>query len=72
MTKHTEGCGKEKECEGDVCKCKSGYKEDPEIANPEETDDCVYDIVTDRGRKNCSVSKRCFLFLRTCFPVFSM
>ena len=33
--------GKEKECEGDVCKCKSGFKEDPEIAKPNGTDDCV-------------------------------
>ena len=58
MTKNTEGCGKEKECEGDVCKCTSGFKEDPLIANPEETDDCVYDI----GRKIALSQRDAFFF----------
>ena len=26
---------------GDVCKCKRGWKENPEIAKPDGTDDCV-------------------------------
>ena len=57
--------GKEKECKGDVCKCKSGFKEDPAIAEPEGTDDCVPADACRNGillpklfwptvRKNCS------------------
>ena len=52
--------GKEKECEGDVCKCKSGFKENPEIAKPDGTDGCV---VADAGKKNCIISERFFAFL---------
>jgi hypothetical protein len=51
--------GKEKECNGGVCKCKNGYKEDPEIKNPDGKDACVLE---DAGRKNCIVSDRFFLF----------
>ena len=49
--------GKKKECMGDVCKCKRGWKENPEIAKPDGTDDCV------EGRNISIISKRASLFL---------
>ena len=60
--------GKEKECVADFfCKCKSGWKENPFISNPDGTDDCVdkdvdYDDGIDSdyagiaGKKNCIIS----------------
>ena len=42
----------------DVCKCKSGWKENPAINKPDGTDDCVE---TDEGR-NISIIKKEPLF----------
>ena len=52
--------GKEKECMGDLCKCKSGWKEDPEIAEPDGADDCVE---ANAGRNISIISKRASFFL---------
>ena len=50
--------GYKKECNGDVCKCKNGYVEDPAILNPGGQDDCV----VKESRKNCIFSDRLFFF----------
>ena len=43
--------GAERECDGDVCLCKSGFKEDPSIGDPGPTDDCIF------GRKSLPTDK---------------
>ena len=50
--------GYKKECNGDVCKCKNGYMEDPAILNPGGQDDCV----VKESRENCIFSDRLFCF----------
>ena len=64
--------GKQKECEGVVCKCKSGFKEDPAIAEPEGTDDCVSGSLTTYQEFSVGSLYTCFLLLRISSAIFEI
>ena len=64
--------GKEKECEGDVSTCKSGFKEDPAIVEPEGTDDCVSGALTTYQDFSVGSLYTSFLLLRISSAIFDV